>query len=192
MKGFRTPAAASKKDQMRNIETELKNMQMSARISQMMTQQLMQSVKTMSDDMGAALNQLAVLQYNFNAVTKHLNIDAKTINDLANAQRLIDFNDGAAKQDVLDQMTDGTVVEANSTITITSTAADANGNDAGIFRSRLKLAECGVPDFITAMMGKTVGDKVEVKLSGLDHVVELLAVRNPPVAQVENATEATH
>lgn len=190
--GFRTPPAPSKKDQMRNIETELKNMQMAARISQMMTQQLMQSVKTMSDDMGAALNQLAVLQYNFNAVTKHLKIDAKTINDIANEQRLVDFNASAAKQDVLDQMTDGTTVEANSTIVITSTAVDAEGNDAGIFRSRLKLAECGVPDFITAMAGKSVGDKVEVKLNGLDHVVELLAVRNPPVAQAETTAEATH
>ena len=189
-KGFRTPAAASKKDQMRNVETELKNMQMAGRISQMMTQQLMQSVKTMSDDLGAALNQLAILQYNFGALQKHLNVDSKTLTEIANTQRLIDFNDGAAKQDVKDNMVDAAEVGAESTVTVTSTATDEAGEDRGIFRSRLKLAECGVPDFITALTGKKVGDKVEVKLNGFDHTVELLAIRNP--AQVETAIEATH
>lgn len=49
-----------------------------------------------------------------------------------------------------------------------------------IFRSRLKLSECGVPDLIQGLMGKTIGTKVAVKLNGIDHVVELLAIRKPP------------
>ena len=187
--GFRTAPSPSKKDQMRNIETELANMQMAGRISQMMTQQLMQSVKTMSEDLGAALNQLSIMQYNFTALQKHLNVDAKTLTDLANAQRLIDFNEGAAKQDIKDNMVTATTVGADSTVTITSTANDDAGNDCGIFRSRLKLAECGAPDLITALTGKAVGDKVDVKLNGLNHVVELLAIRDP---QVEATVEATH
>lgn len=190
MKGFRVPPKKSKKDRSEAVDAELKNMQMAARISQMMTQQLMQSVKTMSDDLGAALNQLSILQYNQTALQKYLKIDAKELNDIANQQRLIDFDDGAAKQDVKDQMTNASEVGTDSTVTLTSTAVDDAGNDCGIFRSRLKLSECGVPDLITALQGKTVGTKVEVKLNGLDHSVELLAIRNPAATVAE--TEATH
>jgi hypothetical protein len=35
-----------------------------------------------------------------------------------------------------------------------------------------------------------VGEKVAVKLNGIDHEVELLSIRNP--AQVEAQPEATH
>jgi len=189
-KGFRVPPAPSKNEQTRAFDAELKNLQMAGRISQMMTQQLMENVKTMSGDLGSALNQLSILQYNLTAVQKHLNIDAKTVNDIANQQRLIDFDAGAAKQDTIDNLTNATEVGTDSTITITSTAQDEAGNDCGIFRSRLKLSECGVPDLITALAGKKAGDKVQVKLNGLTHEIELLSAKNPVL--VETAAEATH
>jgi hypothetical protein len=190
MKGFRVPPQASKKEQFRELETELKNMQMASRISQMMTQQLMQSVKSMSEDLGSALNQLYELQYKYAAITKHLNLPAEALNDIANQQRLVDFNDGSAKADVKDNLVAADEVGADSTVTITSVAKDEAGNDRGIFRSRLKLSECGVPELITNLTGKKVGDKVQAKLNDVNHEVELLSIRNP--AQVEVATEATH
>lgn len=190
MKGFRVPPQPSKKEALAELKTELANLQMAGRISQMMTQQLMQSVKSMSDDLGAALNQLYELQYKYNAVTKHLNLDEKVLNDLANQQRLVDFNEASAKQDVKDGLVAAEEVTAESTVTITSVAKDEQGNDRGIFRSRLKLSESGVPDLNKALEGKKVGDKVAAKLNGLNHEVELLAIRNP--AQVEAKPEATH
>jgi hypothetical protein len=192
--GFRVPAQASKKEELRQIKTELANLQMAGRISQMMTQQLMQSLKNMSDDLGAALNQLYELQYKYNAVTQNLNLDPEVLNKLANEQRLKDFNEAAAKQDVKDNLLESDTVGAESTVTITSTAKDEQGNDRGIFRSRLKLSESGVPDLIKGLDGKKVGDKVIVKLNGIDHEVELLSVRNPaPQPEVAApAAETTH
>ena len=104
MKGFRVPPQATKKEQFREMDTEIKNMQMAARVSQMMTQQLMQSVKSMSDDLGSALNQLYELQYKYTALQKHLNLDVEALNKIANQQRLLDFDEAAVKQDAKDNL----------------------------------------------------------------------------------------
>ena len=185
MKGFRVAPQPTKKQAESELKTELANLQMAGRISQMMTQQLMQSVKSMSDDLGAALNQLYELQYKYNAVTKHLGLDEKALNELANQQRLVDFNDAAAKQDTKDGLVAADTVEADSTVVITSTATDEQGNDRGIFRSRLKLSESGVPDLISGLAGKKVGDKVQAKLNGQDHTVEVLAIRKPTATEAQ-------
>lgn len=194
-KGFRVPPAPSKNEQMRQIDTELKNIQMAARISQMMTQQLMQSVKAMSDDLGSALNQLYELQYKYTAVVKLLALDPEQLNKLGNEQRLVDFDEASGKQDTKDNLVGADEVGGDSTVTITSQAKDENGLDRGIFRSRLKLSECGVPDLINGLAGKKVGAKVQVKLNGIDHEVELLSIRNPGLVidvTPEVAQEATH
>lgn len=185
MKGFRQAPMGSKKEQNAELKTELANLQMAGRISQMMTQQLMQNVKSMTEDLGFALNQLQELQYKHNAAVKLLKISEAELTALSNQQRLVDFEEASAKADTKENLVVGNVVEADSTITITSVAKDAEGNDKGIFRSRLKLAESGVPALITALTGQPVGTKVTVSLSGLDHEIELLAIRNP-VAVVES------
>lgn len=181
--GFRVPPQGSKKDQQSELKTQLANLEMAGRISQMMTQQLMQSVKSMSEDLGSALNQLYELQYKYNAVQKHLNLDAEVLNKIGNEQRLTDFDEAAVKQDVKDNLVVAESVQADSTVTITSVAQDEGGNDRGIFRSRIKLSESGVPDLIAALADKKVGDKVNVKLNGVEHVVELLSIRNPTIVE---------
>lgn len=191
MKGFRVPPQGSKNDKMNELKTELANLQMAGRISQMMTQQLMQSLKTMSEDLGSALNQLYDMQYKYAAIQKHLNLDGETLNKLANEQRLVDFNEASIKQDEKEGLVAVEVVEADSTVTLTS-VANENGVDRGIFRSRIKLSESGVPDLITGLAGKKVGDKMEVKLNGVDHTVELLAIRKPTNVVEAVTVEATH
>jgi hypothetical protein len=191
--GFRSAPQASKKDRLSSLETELKNMSTAARISQMMIQQLLSNMKGMGDDLGAALSQLTELQYKYTALQKHLNLDTAALDKVANEQRLKDFEAGSIAADAKENLQVADVVGADSTITITSTSTNDKGEDGGIFRSRLKLAECGVPDMITALTGKTVGSKTDVKLNGINHVVEILAIRNPVEAPAEQAApEVTH
>lgn len=187
--GFRVPPQASKNEQMRELQVELKNQEMATRISQMMIKQLMESLKSVSEDLGFALNQLSELQYNYGALQKHFNIPAETLNNLANAQRLIDFNEASAKEDIKSNLLTVDEVSADSIITLTSDAKDEEGKDRGIFRSRIKLSESGSPDLITALTGKKVGDKVQVKLNGIDHLVEVLSIKNAPVALEASTTE---
>lgn len=190
MKGFRVPPQPTKKEAQNQVATELANLQMAGRISQMMTQQLMQSVKTMSDDLGYALNQLSELQYKYGAAVKALNLSPEELNKIGNDQRLVDFNEASAKADVKEGLEAADAVAENSTVTITSTAKDPEGNDRGIFRSRLELAKSGVPALISGLQGQAAGAKVTVQLNGLDHEVELLSIRNPKV--VEATAEVSH
>lgn len=190
MKGFRVPPQSNKREAQQKVETELQNIQMASRISQMMTQQLMENIKNMKQDLGGALQQLMEMQYKLKAVEKHFNLDPKQLNELANAQRLIDFNAASDSADIVDRLVEAQTINENSVITITSTAVSEKGEDQGIFRSRLKLAESGIPTMIQDLLGKSVGDKVVVKLNNLDHEVEVLSIRDP-VALEETSDSAT-
>ena len=191
MKGFRTPAQPSAKVQLRQVQTELQNSNMASRVSQMMMKAMATNVKSMSQDLGSALNQLYELQYKYTALQKYLNVDTAKLNTIVNEQRLSDFNEASLKADDKDGLEAVSTVGDDSTVVLTSTATDETGNDRGIFRSRIKLSESGVPDLIKALTGKSVGDKVNVKLNEIDHVVELLAITAPKaVTAVVNATTA--
>lgn len=174
--GFRQQAKPGRKERLRNMDTELQNLQMASRISQMMTQQLMQNLKNMHEDVSRALGLINELQYKILAVQKVSGLDIKQLNEVANEMRLSDFCDASDKEDEKEGFTISTVVDEQSTVILTSTTE----NDQGIFRSRIKLAECGVPDLIKAFMGREVGAKAIVQLNGVDHEVELLGVRQPP------------
>lgn len=176
MKGFRQQPQGSRKERLKSMEAELQNSQMASRISQMLLQQLMQSSKAMSDDLGRALGLINELQYKLLAVQEVAGLDVSKLNDIANGLRLKDFEEASAKEDADLGFTVGTVVDDESTVILTSTTAET---DRGIFRSRIKLSESGVPDLIAAFKGREVGAKAVVKLNGVEHTVELLGIRQP-------------
>lgn len=180
MKGFRTAPQDSRKERLRALEAELKNLSMAQRISQMMTQQLMKNSQAMQQDLGRALGLINELQYKLLAVQRVANLDMVALGTIADELRLKDFNEASDKEDAEQGFTVGTVVDADSTVILTSTTED---EDKGIFRSKLKLSECGVPDLIKAFEGREVGAKAVVQLNGVDHTVELLAIRQPPKAE---------
>jgi hypothetical protein len=185
MKGFRQPAQLNRKEKLSAIAKELENLSMAGRINQMMTQQLMQNMKTMGEDLSRSMNLISELQYKILAIQKVANLDVEEMNIVANKQRLLDFNEASDREDKERGFTVGDKVNEQSVIILTSTTEE---KDRGIFRSRLKLAECGVPDLITAFMGREVGAKAIVTLNGLEHEVELLAVRQPPAAALSAST----
>ena len=180
MKGFRQQSQDSRKERLRSMETELKNSQMAARIGQMMTQQMMQNMQRMQQDLGAAMGLINELQYKILAVQRIANLDNVALSAIADELRLKDFNEASDKEDLEQGFTVGTAVDTESTVILTS---KTEGNDKGIFRSKLKLSECGVPDLIKAFEGREVGAKAVVMLNGVEHEVELLAVRQPPKSE---------
>lgn len=178
MKGFRQQPQASRKERLKELETELKNTQMALRIQQMMVQQLMQSNKSMGEDLGRALNLINELQYKALSIQKVANLDSALLVAEANILRLNDFENASTKEDVEKNYTIGTTVDDDSIVILTSTTDDPN--DSGIFRSKIKLSECGVPDLIEAFKGREVGAKAIVTLNGVEHTVELLGIRQAP------------
>lgn len=180
MKGFSQPAESSKKKQLRELKTELANIQMAGRISQMMIQQMMNNNKTMAEDLGRALGLINELQYKLLAIQRVSNLNVDNLSMVADELRIKDFNEASDTEDQRDGFTVATSVSPDSTIILTSETESGKG----IFRSRIKLSDCGVPSLITELAGKSVGDKVVVKLNEQDHTVELLGVRNPRPADV--------
>jgi hypothetical protein len=177
--GFRQP---SKNDTIRQMATEMQNLQMAGRVSQMMVQQLIQNNKSMGNDLNRALNLINELQYKILAVQTVSNLDMVALAAVADGLRLKDFNETSDNEDARDGYTAIATVEEDSTVILTSTTAEV---DKGIFRSRIKLADCGVPELITALAGKEVGTKVTIKLNAVDHEIELLAVRRPKAQVAE-------
>lgn len=179
MKGFRQQPQDSRKERLRGLETELQNLQMAGRISQMMTQQLMQNNQRMQQDLGQAMGLINELQYKILGVQRLTGLDNAQLAAIADELRLKDFNEASDKENAEQGFTVGTTVDAESVVILTS---KTENNDKGIFRSKIKLSESGVPDLIKAFDGREVGAKALVQLNGLEHEVELLAVYQPPKA----------
>jgi hypothetical protein len=190
MKGFKTQPQGGRKERLKQLDVKLTNVEMSSRISQMLVQQLMQSSKFIQEDLGRALGLLNEMQYKILAIQEATGLDVTQLNEIANTKRLKDFNEASDKEDTTQGFTVGDKVEAGSTVILTSKTEET---DRGIFRSRIELAKCGVPDLINAFMGQEVGAKAIVKLNGMDHEVELLGVRNPPppAASTDQTTVVT-
>lgn len=180
MDGFRQQPVGSRKEKLRSMEAELKNSQMAQRIAQMMTQQLMKSQQSMQEDLTRALGLINELQYKILAVQGAANLDPAKLTAVADELRLKDFNEASDKEDAEQGYAVGTTVDADSVVILTSTTDTL---DKGIFRSKIKLADCGVPDLVKAFEGREVGAKAIVSLNGVDHTVELLGIRQPPKAE---------
>jgi hypothetical protein len=184
--GFRQQPQSNRKEKLANLDTRLANLEMSSRISQMMTQQLMQNMRNMQEDLGRSLGIISELQYKILAVQEASGLDLTQLNAIANGKRLKDFDEASDREDADKGFTVGTAVDDKSTVIITSKTE--GGADAGIFRSRIELARCGVPDLITAFTGREVGAKALIKLNGVEHEVELLAIRQPSPESLQGGT----
>lgn len=178
-RGVKLDPKPTKAEQLEALDKELKNLQMAGRVTQMMVQQMMQNMQNLSQDLGKAFGTINEMQYKILAMQSVGNFDMAAMAKKAEELRLNDFIEASDAEDKAGNFTIGEKVQSDSTVIITSTTA---GENAGIFRSRIKLAECGVPALIQGLAGQAVGAKVECKLNGADHVVELLAIRNPPPA----------
>ena len=183
-RGVKQEPQLNKAERITALEKQLENLQMAGRISQMLVQQLMNNLQNMSKDLGKAFGTINELQYKIIAMQKCGAerggvFDTATLQSYVEELRLNDFIDASDVADKEGNFSVGAIVQEDSTVIITSTT---DGTDSGIFRSRIKLAECGVPALIQGLTGQTVGTKVQCKLNDVEHTVELLAIRNPPPA----------
>jgi FtsZ-binding cell division protein ZapB len=186
--GFRQKATNSKKAAAKELETTVKNLTMAVRVMQIMNQQLATSYQNMQNDMNRLLGVVNNLQYKSNAMQSLLNVDEAVINAKADEIKLTDYNKASDKEDQEKGLTVADVVVADSICIITSTCED---KEKEIFRSKFKLSEAGVPELQEKLVGKKVGDKVEVTLNGTVHTIELLGVRTEPPKEATQAQEAT-
>lgn len=180
MKGFKQQPQAARKERLKELEAELANIQMALRVSQMVTQQLMQSNKHLSEDMARYAGMVNELQYKFLAVQKVGNFTTAALDEAANALRLKDFNEASDAEDAEKGYTSAETVIDGAIVILTSTVE--GDNEKGLFRSKVSLLEAG-PAIQEALLGKRVGEKVEVTLAGNKHLLEILGVRIAPATE---------
>lgn len=181
MNGFRQ-AKENTKSKIRGMEVELQNTQAATRVSQLLLRQIIESNKKSVDQIASLTHIISELQYKVLAFQRIANIDLKEVAAIAEELRLKDFDEASDAEDKEKGYTVCDVVDENSVVIITSTTSGTD-TDAGIFRSKFKLADCGVPTLINELKGKTVGATVKAKLNNVDHEVTLLGIRYAPPAQ---------
>jgi len=191
MNGFRTQQQASKREQLRDMKTQLANVEQASYISQAMIKQLLQNNQAMGEDLNRTLNLINELQYKILAMQSVGKFNIVEMTEVANNLRIKDFNEASVKQNTEEGLIVAFAVGSDSTITITSKALDASGNDCGIFRARTKLADLGIPSLIADLTGKSVGAKVSALLNGNNHEVELLSINDPLPKEVSTEGTAT-
>jgi hypothetical protein len=176
MNGFRQNPQTSKKEKLKSMESELKNAQMAVRLNQMLSQKMIENQKEIQRDMNNALKVINELQYKLLAIQKVAQLDVVALTAEVDSLRLKDFNDASDKEDVEANLLVAEQVEEDSTVILTTVTENMENS---IFRSRIKLAEAGVPELVSGLLGKKVGTKVDVQLNGVTHTVELLGIRTP-------------
>lgn len=177
-RGVKQEPKGTNSERVAKLEIELQNMQMAGRVTQMLVQQVVQNMQNMGQDLGKAYGIINELQYKVLAMQNLGSFDKEALAKKVEELRLNDFVEASDAEDKRDGLSLGDIVLPESTVIITSTVSD--NSEAGIFRSRIKLADCGVPSLIEGLTGKQVGEKVACQINGQEHTVELLGIRNPP------------
>jgi len=162
----------------RALETEsgLKQLQMATRVSQMLIQQMGQSVQSMSKDMNELTARQRELQYKVLAIQELTGVNADTVTERAEALQVKDFEEASAKEDAAAGATDADTVTEDSVVVLTSKVAVGGG----ILRTRLNVAEVGFPQLKQDLLGKKVGDTFTADVNGTTHSITLLGIKTLP------------
>src|ERR1700677_2058691 len=122
--GFRQKAQPSKKELVKQTDTNVRNLQMAIRIMQMSLQQMATSYQNINNDISRLMGVVNNLQYRTQAAQQLAGLDEAAIVAGADAIKLKDYNDASDKEDLEKGLTPLDVVAADSICIITSTAPD--------------------------------------------------------------------
>jgi len=194
MKQRRAPTKNELAQQVQGKTTELgkrvEQLEMATRVSQMMAQQIGNSMSQLAADLREIANRQRDIQYRLLAVQEVSGLDSSIINQLAEDKQVGDFTEASDKENEQMGYTPGDVV-VDESIVVFTTKTDAEGK--GILRSKLALTDIALPDFRESLLAKKAGDVFEADLQGTKHEVTILQVlcKPEPVAEPSAAQEET-
>ena len=163
-----------------SLKKHLENLNMAMRINQAMMKQIMENTVSLGSETKNLTGMLNDFQYRFLATQKFLSVNTDMVAEIADTMKLVDWNEASKKDDAENGFQESDTVTDASCVVIISSKTPDEEQDKGIFRSKVLLGETGSKDLIDTLVGKKVGDVVEVQLNGMKHVVTLLGVRVKP------------
>lgn len=169
------------------LSQRVEQLEMSSKFSQMMLQQMGNSMQPLQKDVSELANRQRDLQYRLMAYQELTNITREDVDTKTKELQLVDFEDLNKKDDAEQGYTTSEtgVVEDDSVIVITSTTPD-NGVDAGILRSKMVIAQVNNPDLREALIGKKLGENTEFDLAGIKHIATILDIKVVPAVEEED------
>lgn len=170
------------------LEKRVQNVEMASRVSQMLLQQIGNSVSPMARDVGELAGRQREMQYRLLAIQELLSLNIDAINARSEALQTKDFDETSAKEDVDKGYTAGDVLTEDSIVIFTSKTPD-EAEDKGILRSKLLVKEIGFPALREDLIGKKVGDTIDTDVNGIRHSITVLGVRTTPVVESAPANE---
>lgn len=184
--GFRQRPQLSKNESVKELETKLANVEMAMRMNQMLVQQLLTQVQRLDRDMHNTIAVTNDLEYRTRAILNTAAIDTAKVDSEADALKLIDYNSASDKED---QEKGYTVAEEVGPESIVIISSETESGENAIFRSKFKLSDSGLPQLVSGLQGKKVGETAKIDINGQEHTVTVHGVREVPVKQ-ETAKEA--
>lgn len=185
-KGKQKPSGKAK---IKELETQVANLEMATRISQMMLKQTLEQFQGLRNDIDNTMGLLNDFQYRTQAMLELGDFDKEELNKCADDMKLKDYmsaSDAEDKAKGFELDNDGAITE-DSIVIITSTT---NGDeDKGIFRSKFPMSECHTETLKEKLLGKKVGDVVEEDINGDTHSITIVGLRLPK-EEVAEGTDA--
>lgn len=168
--------APSRGERFKALEQQVKNLETSVRIMQMMQQQMGQSLMPLQQDMASFAAQFQTIQYTILAFQELLGIDISKLNEIYQRLRLTDYMEASDKEDLEKNYKHKDMVDTDQDVVILTSTTPDEVKDKGIFRSKMVVAELG-PDLSVALVGKKIGDTVDYNIGDVRHVLKILAVK---------------
>jgi hypothetical protein len=166
-------------ERQQSVEKRTEQLEFAIRMSQMLLQQIGNSVQGMQRDISELASMQRDLQYRTVALQSLSGSSLDEVNALAEQLQIKDFNEASDKEDEELDYSAADVISENSIIVITSKADQ--GRD--ILRSKLVLSEIAFPKLREDLLGKKANDVIEADLNGTHHTVTVLSIRNKPAEE---------
>jgi hypothetical protein len=176
----------SKGERFQALEKRVANIEMAARVTQMLVQQIGNNFSPMAKDVGQLATQQREMQYRLLAIQELLSLNIDTINARSMELQVKDFEETSAKEDKEKGYDTADVVSEDSIVIFTS-KTPAEPSDKGILRSKLSVKEIGFPALRADLIGKKAGDVVTADINGVQHEITVLGVRKAPVTESASA-----
>jgi len=178
----------SKGERFEVTEKKVKNLEMANRVSQMLIQQIGNTVSPMAKDVGELAGRQRELQYQLLAVRDLLGLKLEDVNARAEQLQIKDFTEASDKEDLEKNYTVADTVTDESVVILTSKTEDGNG---GILRSKLVVKDIGFPDLRKDLLNTKVGESLVADINGTKHTITVLGVRTVPAPAVQLAPAPT-
>lgn len=168
------------------LENQVKNLEMAVRLSQMLIQQQLGPRLTQAQkDLSELASRQRSLQYTVLAFQEVSDVDMDAVNAKASELQIKDFDEFSARNDEELGLTPADEVGEDSVIVFTT---EADG-EKGFLRSKQAVSDLAFPQMKEDLLGKKVGDTIEVDIDGVTHNLTLLDIKAKPEEE-ENGEEA--